>query len=451
MATEMQGYSSAVTSHLNKNQPSEAVDEIDKIINSYDKNNDGKFSRSEVRNIIYDLRQEKKIKSLLVAVSVMLFLIVIGSLAAMFGVVLAGNEMTKENHVNGNDELVAKGTGAPLQIESAETLSSLWDAPTLAPDLLSYVKTLDCVVNMTGVAAVGKWVDMSFSIGSKFQPSDSSTELYLLTVDGFSIYIDNANSVAEVTMPLFSASPLELADEAPANAVRRRRVLYQTAAEDQAMLYQAAADEAGEEAGEKTGEEAEAKSVIQRMPVLFSRKEWNAKEAKVADSYEALDDGGRSSSSIYGRSMRRSGGSRSSSSGFNSFGSRSSRRSSAVYSTSRSSAAVATGLGVAAGTMLVGSTMSRRSHYQSSGSSYGYNMPPPRPRPPPMPMLPPMPPSTPPGILPVQESQKAFQAAQQQAVSGISSMVFIGIGVTAGMSVLGCCCFACFFVLRKSM
>ena len=113
----------------------------------YDVNGDGVFSAEEVRNIVRDLEDtEEKAKNmgrLALAVTVGGFALCL----ALIGLMVAANEASKENHVDGavNVDL----SGNPVQGETLKSFASLTDFPTLAPEQLNKIK----YVSFTAAAA----------------------------------------------------------------------------------------------------------------------------------------------------------------------------------------------------------------------------------------------------------------------------------------------------------
>merc|ERR1712078_801926 len=62
------------------NTKSGNLDEVDRIIKSYDKNADGKVSREEVRNIVQDIRGLQKSNKMLRVVAAAFFCLAIASI-----------------------------------------------------------------------------------------------------------------------------------------------------------------------------------------------------------------------------------------------------------------------------------------------------------------------------------------------------------------------------------
>jgi hypothetical protein len=326
-------------------------DELEEKMKQYDKNGDGWYSKAEVRLIVTDLREAQKNFRLMAKVAVGLLVLTALALASIFAVVacsadrtseyyccchlemslvgslprcltpwvrsalqvVIGNELTKEDRVDGDAVLTGSNGQGAVQTEAASSLSSLWDAPALAPALLSELTMLSVAVNMSSVASVGRWVEASFKIGSSWQPGDTDDELFLSTVEGYMIYIQNSTSTAHITMPLLGPTPLPIADALPEepSAERLRRRL-------QPLIAAAAVEPNGEVTVDVPG-------------MLFSRKEWHehrhrdetAALAAMESGDEATPDGEEHDAErrgLRGRSSRSSRGS--------------SRRSTASYSTS---------------------------------------------------------------------------------------------------------------------
>jgi hypothetical protein len=206
-----------------------------------------------------------------------LLLLAFLSIIAGFGLVMAGNELAKEEHVSADARMVSAATGTTVQVDRAISLSSLWDAPALAPKVMSRLSELKCFVDMTTVSKFGSWVEVSFRVGSVLQPIGREDVLYITSVDGSEIEINNATRVATVLMPKYSTERMTISGEEPA-AARRARLLRNVQAEKA------------------------------RETRLFSASEWAANQAK--DVYEGrsvqhapnrrqLDESRRSSSATY--------------------------------------------------------------------------------------------------------------------------------------------------------
>ena len=130
---------------------------------------DGKFSREEVRKIIFDVRDLRNRNKMLKIVGCGLFLLALASISSVFVVVLVGNEITKEERINTDGEMTDKTTGSTVSVGRASSISSMWDAPALAPEAMSYMSELKCFVDMTNTTKHASWVEMNFKLGSSYQ------------------------------------------------------------------------------------------------------------------------------------------------------------------------------------------------------------------------------------------------------------------------------------------
>eukprot|EP00966_Prymnesium_polylepis_P177686 4114896-Prymnesium_polylepis.1 len=89
-------------------------DKIDRLMDAYDKDGNGTFSRDEVRNIVSDVVQLQQSNAMLKKFATALFFVAVAAFTSIFTVALAANEVSKENHVTDGGELTAL-TGETVQ------------------------------------------------------------------------------------------------------------------------------------------------------------------------------------------------------------------------------------------------------------------------------------------------------------------------------------------------
>lgn len=192
-------------------------DDIDELLDKYDKNGDGRFNREEVRRILFDIRGLQRRNKQLIKFVFLLFVLIIAVLAATFGVVMVANEASKESKVPQGGTEMRTLDGAVVATDAAETVvASLWDLPALDAAQLGYLKTMRVAVDMTS-APSGAWVDASFKLSSAYKPIGSATHATLLTYEGHTITIDGASRSGQIVM---GGLVYPVADEAPASARR---------------------------------------------------------------------------------------------------------------------------------------------------------------------------------------------------------------------------------------
>ena len=196
-------------------------DKIDHLMDTYDKDGNGTFSRDEVRNIVSDVVQLQQSNTMLKKFATALFFLAIAAFMSIFIVALAANEVSKENHVTDGGELTAL-TGETVQVDGVASFSTLFDTPFLAPRLLSSIKELSCYVDMTAVVGVGAWVQASFRVASSFQPVDVDDLILVTTPEGYRLSINGTAQAGTASMPSFSGEPLVIAAAPPAESLYRR-------------------------------------------------------------------------------------------------------------------------------------------------------------------------------------------------------------------------------------
>ena len=117
-----------------------------------------------------------------------LFFIVLLLTGALFGVSLAAGETLKENHVKGGT--MTDLTGQAVQVDQVESTTTLWDIPAMATNDLAKMKDIVFIADLTSLAEVGSWVEMTMKISGVYK-ADANTA-FLRTNSGETLAIDRA-------------------------------------------------------------------------------------------------------------------------------------------------------------------------------------------------------------------------------------------------------------------
>merc|ERR1719313_1641182 len=129
-----------------------APDKIGELCAKYDKDGNGKYSLDEVRSIVADLDKEKAGKKAYKGAAIGLFIIVVLSLVAMFGVSFAAGHALKDSKLEQSAEgtAVMKSTsGAPVTVSVSEENEGWFDIPLLDVTSLATLQTFTAFVDMT--------------------------------------------------------------------------------------------------------------------------------------------------------------------------------------------------------------------------------------------------------------------------------------------------------------
>jgi len=76
-------------------------DSIDRVLDSYDKNDDGRFDKNEVRAIALELVGERRAASSLRKIVMVLAVALLVAIGVNFASIIIGVELTKESTVDG--------------------------------------------------------------------------------------------------------------------------------------------------------------------------------------------------------------------------------------------------------------------------------------------------------------------------------------------------------------
>ena len=117
-----------------------------------------------------------------------LFFIVLLLTGALFGVSLAAGETLKENHVKGGT--MTDLTGQAVQVDQVESTTTLWDIPAMATNDLAKMKDIVFIADLTNLAEVGSWVEMTMKISGVYKAD--ANKAFLRTNSGETLTIDRA-------------------------------------------------------------------------------------------------------------------------------------------------------------------------------------------------------------------------------------------------------------------
>jgi len=126
------------------------LSDLERVCMKYDTNADGTFSMLEVKAIVQDMqtakKQAKNMGRLAAGIAIVSLLIC----GALFGLMFAANEGSKESHVKGSQPaLTAKGGSLLVATAEATEDIELYLAPVLPDDVLHRIKSM--TINVDGV------------------------------------------------------------------------------------------------------------------------------------------------------------------------------------------------------------------------------------------------------------------------------------------------------------
>eukprot|EP01048_Picozoa_sp_COSAG05_P004249 COSAG05_NODE_222_length_13641_cov_73.452001_7_plen_1293_part_00 len=116
MASLNTGLEDIVASSSDGNIGSSQVTKIEAMLDEYDIDGDGEFSRDEVTAIIVNLISAKKQKRVFKYVALAAFVALLAVCASMFAMVLVGNEVSKDQAQDESGRLKVKGTDTTVQV-----------------------------------------------------------------------------------------------------------------------------------------------------------------------------------------------------------------------------------------------------------------------------------------------------------------------------------------------
>jgi hypothetical protein len=171
---------------------------VDEMLESFDENGDGVFSRDEVRELVYSfLQEEEKVQNYKRLVYISFFVILCYALG-MYGIILQANEVTKLEIPSGSGVMRAKEWGSDgtmgdvVQTGLVKSYASILDFPALPLETLREVKHLTVEVDNTPTSSFNMYQIIGFE-------KHSSNTLSLFTpVSGTTIEINKGLGTARV-------------------------------------------------------------------------------------------------------------------------------------------------------------------------------------------------------------------------------------------------------------
>ena len=149
-----------------------------RVMHSYDRDGDGKFSREEVRAMAADFIKEKKTRRLATKAVIAMGVIILLVVGLNAGLTAAVVLLSRDTEVDGSGRIVVKGTDTPASIENphitTRTLTSLNQSLAVAGEearFLSEASTAEVLVDAYGgaiaVAPLTNEADMLLSTCAK--------------------------------------------------------------------------------------------------------------------------------------------------------------------------------------------------------------------------------------------------------------------------------------------
>jgi len=167
---------------------SHGSDAVGQMMAKYDTDKSGSFSTEEVRQVVNDVMGAKESNAMLKKFSGALFFIVLLLTGALFGVSLAAGEALKENHIKGGT--MTDLTGQAVKVDEIESTTTLWDIPALGTNDLAKMKDIVFIADLTNLAEVGSWVEMTMKISGVYKAD--ANKAFLRTNSGETLTIDRA-------------------------------------------------------------------------------------------------------------------------------------------------------------------------------------------------------------------------------------------------------------------
>jgi len=161
-----------------------------------------------VRQIVNDVMGAKESNAILKKFSGLLFVIILLLIGALFGVSLAAAEAVKESHVKGGTMTTLDGQA--VQVDTLESTTTLWDIPAMTTYDLAKMKDVVVFADLTNLAEVGSWVEMTMKISGVYKAD--ANKAFLLTNSGETITIDRAAKSGTVKI---GGTAYPIADDLP--------------------------------------------------------------------------------------------------------------------------------------------------------------------------------------------------------------------------------------------
>jgi len=161
------------------------ISKLERLLMKYDVDKSGTFSVAEVKAIVVDLDKEEKKGKSLKKVIAGLVVGLVGVVCALLVIVVMANELSKENHTVGGTMVT---NNEAVQVGLIESTMTIWDVPAVPTNTLAKMNDLVFYADLTTLAQVGSWVEMSAKIGRSYKAD--ANKVFLTTYSGDTIAID---------------------------------------------------------------------------------------------------------------------------------------------------------------------------------------------------------------------------------------------------------------------
>jgi hypothetical protein len=168
---------------------------VQTMLERFDKDNDGTFSREEVEAMAhFMISEQKKVQSMKVVIFAMMALVIAGGVF-IYAVVIAANETTKDTRPNSHGVLRTSAYSTagevPVQVDQLKSYATVTDLPQLSSDILRTIKS----ITLMDVDGAGHYHEI---VGHTKWPGDGNA-MDLYTPGSFKISIRAAN--VEIVSP----------------------------------------------------------------------------------------------------------------------------------------------------------------------------------------------------------------------------------------------------------
>jgi hypothetical protein len=184
------------------------------MLERFDTDNDGTFSREEVEAMAhFMISEQKKVQSMKVVIFAMMALVIAGGIF-VYAVVIAANETTKDTRPNSHGVLRTSAYSTagevPVQVDQLKSYATVTDLPQLSSDILRTIKS----ITLMDVDGANHYHEI---VGHTKWPGDGNA-MDLYTPGSFKISIRAAN--VEIVSP--GGTQKWIIDTSAAVATRRR-------------------------------------------------------------------------------------------------------------------------------------------------------------------------------------------------------------------------------------
>jgi hypothetical protein len=195
----------------------DGVGPLEETMMKYDLDGTGCFSPAEVKQIVHDMEEEKKVTSMMGKLIGALVLVIVALCGIMFAAVILGNEASKENHVDGDAMVNLEGDA--VRVDTVESHASMWDLPLIDMADLAYMRHMEFYVVKNGEMAPA-----AYKVSGAYKdPTDGAKHVYIVTPCSRELYI-NAD-VMQANLTILASGDSFLVSFGDDDDVRRRRAL----------------------------------------------------------------------------------------------------------------------------------------------------------------------------------------------------------------------------------